>query len=221
MSKARKKADADQQGFVFPEDLVSSSAQNAELIEERHQQIVEGACKVFFEKGYHPTTTREIAKACNKSIGQLYHYISSKDDVLYLVHQHQQKIWFDYLKKSDFDKIDDPEEKLREALQYTLMFMIENKKLIQFIYTESKYLDKKHLGIVLDMDYKNVVGFWHNLLEQVNKKRSLKGDVDFLSSVIAYLLVFFALRGWTLKEKPTRKHVDSMVNFIMQGLGLF
>jgi AcrR family transcriptional regulator len=205
---------------VSPEDLVFASTQNAALIEKRHQQIVDGACKIFFKKGYHPTTTREIAKACGMSIGQLYHYISSKDDVLYLVHQHQQKIWHDYLKKSNFEKIDDPVKKLTEALHYTLLFMIDNKKLIQFIYSESKYLDKKHLQIVLDMDYKNVVGFWRTLLEDVQKTTAIKGETDFASSIIAYLLAFLALRGWTLQDKPKKEYVDSLVDFILSGLGV-
>ena len=151
------------QSQVFKKDTVFASAQNPQLIEKRHQQIVEGACKVFFKKGFHPTTTREIAKACGMSIGQLYHYISSKDDVLYLVHKHSQRIWYDYLEKSDIEKIDDPVKKMTEALHQSLKFITDNKKLIQFIYSESKYLDKSHLRIVLDMDYQNVVGFWTSL----------------------------------------------------------
>jgi AcrR family transcriptional regulator len=220
MSRTKNGTIVKNESQVSPEDLVFASTQNAALIEKRHQQIVDGACKVFFKKGYHPTTTREIAKACGMSIGQLYHYISSKDDVLYLVHQHQQKIWHDYLKKSDFEKIDDPVKKFAEALHYTLLFMIENRKLIQFVYSESKYLDKKHLHIVLDMDYNNVVGFWRTLLEDVKKTTAIKGETDFVSSIIAYLLAFLALRGWTLKDKPKKEYVDSLVDFILRGLGL-
>ena len=154
------------------------------------------------------------------SMGQLYHYISSKDDVLYLVHKHMQKVWFDYLKNSEMEKIADPLQKLTEALRHTLEFMVENKRLLQFIYTESKYLDKKHLRVVLDMDYKNVIGFWCNLLKEVNKQKSIKGDSDFLGSLIAYLLVFLPLRGWTLRDMPTSKSVDSLVDFILRGLGI-
>ncbi|OGP54421.1 MAG: hypothetical protein A2Y65_09560 [Deltaproteobacteria bacterium RBG_13_52_11] len=220
MAKTPKGLITKNQSEVFSKDLGFASTQDSSLIEKRHQQIVDGASKIFFEKGYHPTTTREIAKACGMSIGQLYHYISSKDDVLYLVHKHMQKVWYNYLKKSDFEKIDDPVEKLTEALHYTLLFMIENKKHVQFIYSESKYLDKKHLRIVLDMDYQNVVGFWRSLLEEVKKTTSIKGDSDFLSSVISYLLAFLALRGWTLRDKPNKKHVDSLVDFILRGLGV-
>ena len=207
-------------GQVFEKDTVFASAQNTSLIEKRHQQIVAGACQIFFKKGFHPTTTREIAKACGMSTGQLYHYISSKDDVLYLVHQHMQQVWYDYLKKSDIEKIDDPVKKLREALHQSLIFMIENKKLIQFVYSESKYLDKSHLRIVLDMDYQNVVGFWRNILKEVDEKRTIKVDSNFAGSVIAYLLAFLALRGWTLDEKPNRKHVVALVDFVLRGLGV-
>ena len=109
---------------------------------------------------------------------------------------------------------------MTKALRQSLVFMIENKKLIQFVYSESKYLDKNYLKIVLDMDYKNVVGFWRNLLKAVKTTKRIQGDTDFEGSVIAYLLAFLALRGWTLGEKPNRKHVDSLVDFILRGLGV-
>jgi len=220
MTRNKKDSVSKKNSQQLPEDLVFASAQSSSLVERRHQQIVDGACKIFFKKGFHPTTTRDIAKACGMSIGQLYHYISSKDDVLYLVHKHSQKVWQEYLERSNFVKIDDPLEKLTKALHYTLLFMIENKKMFQFIYSESKYLDKKRLRVVLDMDYKNVVGFWRSLLEEVDKTTVIKGDLDFLSSVISYLLVFLALRGWTLKDKPNIQHVDSLVEFILRGLGV-
>lgn len=94
----------------------------------------------IFEKGYHPTTIRDIAQACGMSLGQLYHYISSKDDVLHLVHKHMQNIWYEYLENSDYEEAKDPVQGLFRALHQTLKFMSENRKLIQFIYSESKYL---------------------------------------------------------------------------------
>lgn len=202
------------------EDVFLSSSRNVRLVEKKHEQIVKGACRVFFKKGYHPTTIRMIAKSCGMSMGQLYHYISSKDDVLYLVHKHMQNVWYDYLKNSRIEKIGDPLQKLTEVLRHTLEFMIENKRLVQFVYTESKYLDKKHLQVVLDMDYKNVIGFWRNLLKEVNKQKSVNGDLDFLGSLIAYLPVFLPLRGWTLRDKPMSKSVNSLVDFILRGLGV-
>jgi hypothetical protein len=130
------------------------------------------------------------------------------------------KVWNDYLRRSNLDQISDPVRKLTEALNQILQFQIENKKLIQFVYSESKYLDKKHLKVVLAMDYKNVIGFWRGLLEEVNKKKSIKGDLDILASIIAFMLVFLPLRSWTLRDKPIKKTLDSLHNFILKGLGV-
>jgi len=208
------------QSHVFPEDLMFASAKDTSAVEKKHQKIVDGASKTFFKKGYHPTTIREIARVSGMSMGQLYHYISSKDDVLYLMHKHMQKVWYEYLRKSDVEETKDPLQKLTKALHQTLEFVIENKKLIQFVYTESKYLDKEHLRIVLEMDYNNVIGFWYHLLKEVNKQKPVKGDLHFLASLIAYINAFPAIRGWTLRGRPTKKNLDSLITFILTGLDI-
>ena len=64
---------------------VKSSVKDESLIEKRREQMIRGAVKLFKEKGFHRATTREIAKAAGFSIGTLYEYIRTKEDVLYLV----------------------------------------------------------------------------------------------------------------------------------------
>lgn len=203
-----------------PRDLDFASTRNTSLIEERSQQIVDGALKIFLKKGYHPTTIREIAKSCGMSIGQLYHYISSKDDVLYLVHKHMQRIWYEYVNQPDMENIDDPVEKLAKALDYSMVFMIENKKLVQFVYSESKHLEAKYLKDVLELDKRNVIGFWQSILKNVNKTKPIPGDPVFIGSLIAYLLAFLALRGWTLQDYTKENQRAFLVDFVLRGLGI-
>jgi AcrR family transcriptional regulator len=205
---------------MFPQKLIFTSIKNKTLVEKKHQQIVTGACKIFFEKGYHPTTIRNLAKACGMSMGQLYQYIHSKDDVLYLVHKHMHEVWYDYIKRSNLEEIDNPLQKLRVALYHSFEFMIENKKLIQFVYSESKYLDKKHLKVVLEMDYNNIIGFWRSLLEEVNTKKPIKEDLDILASWVVFQQVFLPLRGWTLQDKAKREISDFLYEVILRGLGI-
>lgn len=200
--------------------LIPSPAKDVDLVEKKHGQIVDGACRLFFEKGYHRTTIREIALASGMSMGQLYHYISSKDDVLFLIYKHMQMIWYEHLMESGIEEIRDPVQRLARALRHTLEFMVENKELFLFVYTETKYLDKKHLGVVLEMDDKNVVGFWRRLLQEVKREEPIKGDPNFLANLISYLMVFFPLRGWNLKDKQVSEHLDALSHFIIRGLGI-
>ena len=202
------------------DDLVPSSAKDADLIDSKHQQIVNAACRLFFKKGYHRTTIREIALASGMSMGQLYHYISSKDDVLFLTYKQMQMLWYEHLVKSGVEEIRDPLERLTKAVRLTLGFALKNKNLFLFLYTETKYLGKRHLQVVLEMDDKNVVGFWRRLLKDVTAAKRMKRDVDFLANLLSYLMLFLPLRGWNLKEKVSDPHLDGMTAFILSGLGL-
>jgi len=64
---------------------VPTQIKNPDLVERRRRQIVDASVQLFIENGFHKTTTRQIAKAAGLSIGSLYEYVASKEDVLYLV----------------------------------------------------------------------------------------------------------------------------------------
>ncbi len=49
---------------------------------ERKMQIITAAANLFAEKGFHRTTTRDIADEADISEGTLYNYFDSKDDLL-------------------------------------------------------------------------------------------------------------------------------------------
>ncbi|MGD2028541.1 MAG: TetR/AcrR family transcriptional regulator [Desulfobacterales bacterium] len=64
---------------------IPTQIKNFDLVAQRHRQIVDAAVQLFIEQGFHKTTTRQIARAAGFSIGSLYEYIASKEDILYLV----------------------------------------------------------------------------------------------------------------------------------------
>jgi hypothetical protein len=118
------------------------------------------------------------------------------------------------------EKIEDPRQKLLSVLRHTLEFMVDNKKLIQFVYSESKHLDKRHLRVILELDDQNVVGYYRRVLKDINKHRSLKEDLNLCANLLAFLNVFPALRGWNLKKIPTKTTMRFLIDFVMRGIGL-
>jgi len=64
---------------------IQTHVKNPELVRERRDQIVDAAVRLFVKHGYHKTTTRALARETGMSIGSLYEYVRTKDDVLYLV----------------------------------------------------------------------------------------------------------------------------------------
>ena len=54
-------------------------------IEERYPVIIQAALEIFARRGYHQASTREIARAADLSLAGLYHYVGSKEELLFLV----------------------------------------------------------------------------------------------------------------------------------------
>jgi len=64
---------------------IPTQIKNPALVDRRRRKIAQTAVQLFIKNGFHKTTTRQIARAAGFSIGSLYEYVASKEDVLYLV----------------------------------------------------------------------------------------------------------------------------------------
>src|SRR5690606_6137211 len=126
-------------------------------------QIVKGAISLIKEKGFHRTTTREIAKLAGFSIGTLYEYIRTKDDILYLVcdriyDEVQEKIQ----KVLDLHQVTTETMKLGIAAYFRIMDEMQDEVLV--LYQEAKSLSKDALPYVLKKEIQMV-----SLFEQLIK----------------------------------------------------
>jgi AcrR family transcriptional regulator len=66
-------------------DLAPSRIKNPDLVRKRRLHIARKAAKLFIKKGYTQTTMREVSKATGMAVGNLYDYISKKEDLLCLI----------------------------------------------------------------------------------------------------------------------------------------
>lgn len=54
-------------------------------VEERRQEIIDTARKLFIKNGFDKTQVADISNSMNTAQGLLYHYFKSKTDILYAV----------------------------------------------------------------------------------------------------------------------------------------
>src|SRR3970040_2030365 len=55
--------------------------------DQRLDHLLAQAARVFAEKGYHPTTMRDLAAASGMSLAGMYYYVRGKEDLLALIQQ--------------------------------------------------------------------------------------------------------------------------------------
>lgn len=199
--------------------LVDTRIKNPELIDRRRRQIVEGALRVFTAKGFHMATVREIAEASELTMGSLYNYIRSKEDIIYIVYDYITRKLRDEMTKAIAD-IEDAEERLRAAMWQYLSAVHKYQDIIMFLYQESKQLDRASLHTVLARESEYIILF-ENLLkdyfgnEEIDEKR-LRITADLLS----YIPVIMTLRRWSLKRRfdSMEEVMEGILDFVLHGI---
>jgi AcrR family transcriptional regulator len=66
---------------------IPTTIKNPERVAHRRSELIEVATILFLERGFHNTSIRDIVRAFSFNIASLYMYVSSKEDILYLVAQ--------------------------------------------------------------------------------------------------------------------------------------
>ena len=192
---------------------VGTQIKDNELVERKRLQIAKGASKLFIKKGYHRTSIREISKETGLTIGNLYDYITKKEDVLYLVFDVFHSMWVNRLEEVGVFKIEDPIKQLKTAIRKMLELVNEQRDMVLLMYTESKSLPKDYLKIILEKESRHIQCFEKILRRGVERGVFKIKDPFLLANSIVYLLSFGALRGWNFKR---RYKVEEINQFIIE-----
>lgn len=104
-------------------------------IASRHDEILAAAGKLFAERGYHRTTTKDIALAADVSEGTIYNYFTSKEDLLMgLMEQLTAGMNLENLLTESV--LEDPQDFLFVLLQNRQEYLRQNGVLLQAILSE-------------------------------------------------------------------------------------
>jgi TetR/AcrR family transcriptional regulator, cholesterol catabolism regulator len=197
---------------------VQTNIKNKSLVSKRRQQIIDAASKLFFEKGFDQTTMREISRASGLTMGSLYDYVRSKDDILVLVYKdvvHQFRIG---LAEDEEDTWTADPENMEILLRGIIKKMYELSKAVQLLYRES-WTRRKEVHLQMrEIDRQYVERF-----KQLLQKGHRQGVFEVLNPAITadmllILTALPALREWSLTNVKPDQVIDAVLNFIMKGL---
>lgn len=199
---------------------VLASVKDERLVKKRRDEMIKGAVSLFKKKGFHRTTTREIAKAAGFSIGTLYEYIRSKEDVLYLVCD------------SIYDEV---QEKLQQALDtkkgtiaslevgianyFRVVDEMQDEVLV--MYQEVKSLTKDALPYVLKKELE-MVAMFEDALQCCVDHGELDLEKDEITMIAHNIFVqgqMWGFRRWALKNMYTLdEYIELQTRLLIRGM---
>ncbi|MRX71103.1 TetR family transcriptional regulator [Bacillus lacus] len=199
---------------------VPASVKDERLIQMRRDQMVKGAVSLFKQKGFHRTTTREIAKAAGFSIGTLYEYIRQKEDVLYLVCDTIYDGVRERLER-ELDMKQGSVECLRRAIADYFRVVDEMQDEVLVMYQEAKSLSKDALPYVLQKEIEMVGMFEKVILNCVRAGELLlhEREQKMLAHNIFVQGQMWAFRRWALQNVYSLdEYIELQTELILRGM---
>lgn len=184
--------------------------------------MIAAAVEIFWRKGYPAASIQDVANEVGMLKGSLYHYIASKEDLLWAtldrVHARSVSILEEVLALDV-----DPLERLRVYVERHALWYLEDKKGVTVFLREWRHLTGEQLtetkrrrrGYDLAM---------RRMVEAAQEDGSLRGGVDPKYASLYLLAALNAMPDWYHPEgdDPPRRIAESYADMavgMLRGLG--
>lgn len=186
----------------------------SELPRRREAEIAGGAIPLFLEKGFHGTSIREIAAAAGLSMGGLYEYISSKDDVLSLVYRQMTSPFAETLD-------DSAGADLTELITAVLVASWDRSKDVQILYRETVALDANHRDELATTERSHAQRIAAAVRTGVERGELLCEQPLLVGHMVMFLAAFMPLRSWITRAdgiEASDETARAIADLIVSGL---
>jgi AcrR family transcriptional regulator len=200
---------------------VATQIKNKELVRERRRQIVDAAVPLFIERGYHKTTTRALAQATGLSIGSMYEYITTKDDVLYLVCMaiHAE---VEHGVKEALGRPLEVQAALAEVIREYFLVCDRMSDHLLLMYQVTHFLPPKWQRKVLEAELR-ITDIFIQAIVELKERGPLAGldedTINLMGHNISVLGHTWAFRRWYFRKQFTiEQYIEQQTDFIMRFL---
>jgi AcrR family transcriptional regulator len=168
-------------------------------VSQKQLQIIEAATPLFMEHGFHETSVRMIADAAELSMGSLYQYIHTKEDILYLAAMHTMAEIEPVIMRQ-VDPVRDIRSQIASLLSDYITVLDRNRKVFKMVYRETASLNEETRPKLMAAESRLTEVFVEHVEAGIKS-----GEIQPCNAQITGLnLLMFAhtwsLKGWWLKN---------------------
>jgi AcrR family transcriptional regulator len=182
---------------------IPTQVKDPDLVERRRRQIADAAVRLFIEKGFHKTTTRQIARTAEISIGSLYEYFTCKEDILYLVcdfiHSEMEQGVASAMAKASGGR-----DALAKVIREYFMVCHRMSDFILMIYQETQSLPRQWQKRVLENELR-ITGLLVSVLARLSQSGELPHLDERSIELTAHNIVVMG-HMWTFRRWFLAKH---------------
>lgn len=172
-------------------------------------QIIDSALDLFEKNGYHAVSVNKIVEAASTSKGGFYHYFSSKNEVLFVIHDLFITHALDKAKSANVIK-DTPTDRLTKVVDEFIEIFDLYKPHLAVFYQEAFFLDEKYKVIIKEKrnEFKQVI---INILNDGITSGEFRKELDVELTTMAILgMVNWIYKWYDPNGKKTIREISTI-----------
>jgi AcrR family transcriptional regulator len=198
---------------------IHTSVKDEALVQTRRQQICQAALQAFTENGFHETNLRQVTKLAGLAYGSLYDYVKTKDDILFLIYENILDELYRRLEEAGRSS-DYPIEQIRALIKAAMDHTDEYRAGIILLYQESRVMKTSgHLPEVFEKER----GYLRIFSEVLKRGKDLGvfniANTRILENILPLMCSAWALKGWNLRGVSKAEYIETLTEFVSQGIG--
>ena len=155
-------------------------------------QLLDAAEEVFGEKGFHDTTLKEVAELAEFSVGSVYSFFESKDDLFRQIFERRGAEFMPGLRSVLGDPKGDPVEQLHALVDFEVGFFRDHPRFGRLFLRYSSAITlspDRELDMVVQERYEEAMGLQASLFKRGQRAGTLRpGDVEVLARLFSGLI---------------------------------
>jgi AcrR family transcriptional regulator len=185
----------------------------------KRERIISAAATLFGDKGYHNTTTAEIAESAGVAAGTIYIYFSSKEELLVAVFEEFLGVHMDRLREG-IARETGPEAKLRRLLRLGLELMEQNPDSARIFLSQLRQSTS-----MIKMVVKRSSRAYKDIIESVLEEGIREGFCRQMNVRSTASMLFGAFQSlvldWVAEDCSFHlsDQADELCDFVLDGVG--
>lgn len=185
----------------------------------KRERIIGAAATLFGDKGYHNTTTAEIAESAGVAAGTIYIYFSSKEELLVAVFEEFLGVHMDRLREGVVREVG-PEAKLRRLLKLGLELMERNPDSARIFLSQLRQSTS-----MIKMVAKRSSRAYKDIIESILEEGIRAGVCRQMNVRAVASMLFGAYQSMVLDwvaddcSYQLAEQADELADFVLDGVG--
>lgn len=194
-------------------------------VEDRREQIIGAAMRVFAEKGFARATNRDIAQEAGITTGLIYYYFKSKEDLFKAALEEHSPV--QVMSQITSEMLEQPPEVLLPLLITRVLAVVESEQflsIIRVILPEMLH-GTTEIAPIVQSFFQRLIAFLDNYLRVQATRGAVRSDLD--ATTIAQVLISSSI-GMVMRRQvlldPGVLHytheelVHAILETILQGI---